>query len=409
MAVHLRRARPALTRRGISRQANRMTEKMHTSWAQIALLWVAGLLAAAQFGKISLAFPAMAEIYPLPEPVLAICITAVSIAGMTLGAVAGFGIARVGAKTALVGALIFAGILSLVQTLLPPFSVMVFLRGLEGLTHLAIVVAAPVLMINVSAKKDQPITMAIWASFFGVSFAGTAAIMPALIETVTYPGVWMLHGAAMIFIAALSALMLSPLPRAHAPWEGYVSLHKRIYSNPALIAPGLGFFCHTLIFVALLSFLPAYSVGRFDTALVASLYPLIALAGTFLAGFLSRSIAPLTVIRWSYLLSVIALLVILLVPETARPYAAGVAFILVGLAPGASFAAIPALNLTPEAQSQSGGALAQLGNLGTGLGSPIFALALTVGGLAGLVILAALISLAGASLMVWSQSRLAAR
>ena len=42
-----------------------------------------------------------------------------------------------------------------------------------------------------------------------------------------------------------------------------------------------------------------------------------------------------------------------------------------GLVQGASFAAIPALNPEPGARAQAAGAIAQLGNVGTTLGTPL--------------------------------------
>ena len=51
-----------------------------------------------------------------------------------------------------------------------------------------------------------------------------------------------------------------------------------------------------------------------------------------------------------------------------------------GLVPGACFALIPHLNRTVADQALSTGGIAQMGNVGTTLGTPIFAAALGVGG-----------------------------
>lgn len=45
-----------------------------------------------------------------------------------------------------------------------------------------------------------------------------------------------------------------------------------------------------------------------------------------------------------------------------------------GLTAGANFAAVPELNHRPEDQARANGALAQLGNIGTFSGTPIYAL-----------------------------------
>ena len=53
-------------------------------------------------------------------------------------------------------------------------------------------------------------------------------------------------------------------------------------------------------------------------------------------------------------------------------------FVFIGLAPGASFAAIPYFNTAPEDVARAQGAVAQLGNIGTASGTPLYAL--TLGG-----------------------------
>ncbi len=67
-----------------------------------------------------------------------------------------------------------------------------------------------------------------------------------------------------------------------------------------------------------------------------------------------------------------------------------------GLIQGASFAAVPQLNRAAAAQSRANGAMAQMGNIGNTIGTPIMAAALAFGGYAALPILAGLAFVAGA-------------
>ena len=59
-----------------------------------------------------------------------------------------------------------------------------------------------------------------------------------------------------------------------------------------------------------------------------------------------------------------------------------------GLIQGASFAAVPQLNAGVQAQTQANGAMAQMGNLGNTLGTPIMAMALAGWGYVSLPVLA---------------------
>ena len=66
-----------------------------------------------------------------------------------------------------------------------------------------------------------------------------------------------------------------------------------------------------------------------------------------------------------------------------------------GLVQGATFAAIPQLNLTVLSRTYSQGALAQMGNLGNVLGTPLFVLLLAVAGFSGMALVMVLTLLGG--------------
>jgi nitrate/nitrite transporter NarK len=71
----------------------------------------------------------------------------------------------------------------------------------------------------------------------------------------------------------------------------------------------------------------------------------------------------------------------------------------VGLAGGSSFALIPYLSREPAVQARATGAVAQMGNLGSTLGPPLFALTISVFGGLGLVLPVLCFSLLGCGLM----------
>jgi hypothetical protein len=62
-------------------------------------------------------------------------------------------------------------------------------------------------------------------------------------------------------------------------------------------------------------------------------------------------------------------------------------FAALGLVQGASFAAVPELNATARDRALANGALAQMGNAGNLLGTPVMLAALSAGGMAGPVAL----------------------
>ena len=377
-----------------------------TDWRQVILIWVIGLLAAGQFGKVSLAFEAARTAYARPDSELALIVSAVGLAGVLLGAVAGMGIARLGPKRVLLAALTAAGVLSVVQATLPGFWLLIGLRALEGFAHLALVVASPVLIAAAAAPKDKSIVMALWASFFGVSFALTAQIIPVLDAFGGLPAIFVAHGLAMLTLVPLSWMWLSAARAAPRPWEGLVAAHLAIYRDPARTAPALAFFWHTLMFVALLTFLPEQLAGPVPQPVVAGALPLTALVGTFAAGALARYIHPLRLCLISFATTVLMMLILGLLSGLPQVIWAGLLFVAIGVIPGAAFGAIPALNEAQDAQAEANGAMAQLGNIGTTSGTPIFAIALSWGALYGLTAVSVVLAVLGILTVSWIITRL---
>ena len=366
-----------------------MTETK-TRWGLILLLYAAGLLAAGQFAKIALELLSLETVYP--EAPVALLVSALSVAGILFGVTSGVVVARMGAGRSLLAALLAAGALTAAQATLPPFAVMMALRLAEGLAHLTIVVAAPALMVQAASGRDVPVAMGLWGTFFGVGFALSAAIGPWL-DTV--PATLLAHAGACLVIAAMLFPLLQTGPGQAQDRIGFLRRHASIYGTPAIVAPALGFFLHTAMFLGLLTFVPLTV-----TPDIAALMPLLALVGTFGAGVIARYRRPETILLVAFLLSVVAGLVLMVLPEELRAIGTLVFIVIVGLVPGASFADVPALNRTPETQAQAYGAIAQLGNVGTAVSVPLFALMLPLAGFPALIGLAALISAMGC-LAVW--------
>lgn len=360
-----------------------------TDWRLIGLLYVGGLLAAWQFAKIALSLGALSQAYP--EYPVELLVSGLSVAGILLGATAGVLIARVGARRALLGALIFAAVLSAFQAMLPAYPVMMGLRVLEGGAHLAIVVAAPTLMAISAVGRDVPVAMGLWGTFFGVGFALAALLFPLFGDTV---GILWANAAAFVLLAAALWPILPRGSRGAGDGQSFVARHVAIYSNPRLVAPAIGFFAHTLVFLGLLTFLPELLGGWTGPVL-----PLVALIGTFGAGVLARRIEPSTLMVGAFAVSTVGMLVAASIPASSQVWIVLPLMAVIGLVPGAAFANVPHLNQAGSDQALANGAIAQLGNVGTATSVPLFTLALG-GGLPGIAATFAVVSVLGA-IGVW--------
>ncbi len=356
-------------------------------WIAILALYAAGLGAAGQFSKMAVILPQLGQSYPEAGAMLGFLVSLLSLLGVTLGLVAGILVARIGFRRTLIGALVLGATISLVQSLLPPLPAMLALRVIEGGTHLAIVVAAPTLIAQVAPDGIRPAALTLWGTFFGVAFAVTALVGVPVAHRYGPAPLFAAHGVWMAAMALL-LLRLVPADRPMARSDPPLSLrallrrHGEIYRSPFLSAPAWGWLFYTLTFVAVLAVWPPLLPPRAGT-LVASLAPLAAIAVSMTLGVaLLRRWRAIRVVLLGFALAAGLALLLPLAPHSAAPAIA--LFAALGLVQGASFTAIAQLNQTAESRALANGALAQMGNLGNMLGTPLMLAVLGLSGVLGM-------------------------
>lgn len=356
-----------------------------TNWVLVFVLLLAGLFAAAQFGKLALTLSELRTLYPEGGAFVPVLISIVGIVGIALGAVAGSVVARIGIARALIIALVWGGVMSLLEATLPNIYVFSVFRALEGLSHLAIVVAAPTMMASISTLEDRPVVMAIWASFFGMSMAVLAVLLPYLLAYNGLSAVFVAHGAGMLVIAAILYPLL-PAQRITSPVSvHYLAEHREIYSNPRLLIAGAGFVWYTILYISLLAILPD-ALGL--SVWVVTALPLISIAGTLLGGYLGKRIPPDRLVAIGFTATIVASAIVYLTSPAL--WSLFGLFLVMSLIPAASFAAIAYFNDSPTDRARATGGIAQLGNIGTTFGTPLFALAYDQAGLGGVCVLMSL-------------------
>jgi len=366
-------------------------ERTDTHWTLIALLWTTGLLAAAQFAKLTLTIDAMTQVYAgAPVP---LAVSAVSVVGIIGGAVAGFVVARLGARRAVLVAIAASAMISMLQGLPMSFAAFMTTRVLEGFGHLLLVVALPTMMVVLAKPKDKPVVMGLWGTFFGVGYAVLGLVVPAVEAWGGPRAVFVCHG---VLLATLFPVLIRLLPKVMeqgVPLPRMIPLHATIYSAPRYFAPGVGHGIYASIFIALVAFLPSALAAPW---LVMAL-PVSNLSGTFVSGFVAQRLPASQVSIAGFVLGGV---LFALMGITASPLVAILALFFTGLTAGANFAAVPELNTAPEDQARANGAMAQIGNIGTFTGTPLFAL--VAGNLSGIAGLSVAICIAGAVLAGWA-------
>ena len=362
----------------------------NTSWRLVLALWGAGLGAAAQYGKISVTYHIFPNIYPDAGATLGWLVSLVGFVGILFGVAAGLLVARIRYRRALLWALWIGAAVSLFQATLPPLAWMLASRIVEGASHLAIVVAAPTLIAQLTAPPDRGLALTLWGTFFGVAFAILSWAGLPLVALAGLPALFVAHALYLAVFAGVLSTSLRRLPddENHAPLSlhGLLRDHAQIYRSPAIAAPAVGWLFYTFCFVSILTVLPPYISDAQRVAVMGAM-PLVSIAVSLTAGvWLLRVMSAVRVIELGFALSAVTMLWLWVQPGDAM--AALTLAATMGLIQGASFAAVPQLNDEAAHQARANGAMAQMGNVGNTLGTPVMAAATLSFGYAGLPVLA---------------------
>ncbi|MEP3277675.1 MAG: MFS transporter [Stappiaceae bacterium] len=345
------------------------------SFFTVLLIWLVGLGAAAQFAKLGVPFSSVRELYPDAGSHVGWLLSLVSLIGVLFGMVAGMLVARYGYVRLMVLALTLGALMSFWQATLPGFELMLLSRLFEGISHLMIVVAAPTLIAQLSSDRYRGMAMALWSTFFGVSYALMAWLGLPFADHYGLARLFVVHGLYMLVLAGAVALFIRPIHESPGqPGDGVhlgaiLKRHVDAYRSAGIAAPAVGWFFYTFTFVSLLAILPQMLPAESRNA-VAGLMPLASIAVALLAvsGLLLVMRATSIVTIGFFAASAFLLLSF---SGLSLPIICVGLFAVLGLVQGATFAAVPQLNQSADNRALANGAIAQMGNLGNLLGTPI--------------------------------------
>lgn len=383
-----------------------MAPKASTDFPLVLLIWGAGLGAAAQYGKVSVIFEEIAALYPNAGPSLGFTVSLVGFVGILLGVTAGVLVGRVGFRPALIGGLAAGGLVSFYQATLPELPLFLVSRVIEGMSHLAIVVAAPTLISLVSSDGNRGFTLTIWGTFFGVAYTVLVLGGLPLVAGFGVPSLFVAHGVYMlVFAVLLWSRLKTDAPRAQQPinLRALLTRHITIYRSPHISAPGIGWLFYTLSFVSTLTLIPPFIDSQTRVFVIGAM-PLVSIAASLIIGVrLLVWFSPIVVMQIGFLGA--AATGIMLAVYPGNPTLCLLLASFFGLVQGAGFAAVPYLNDGAEDRAQANGALAQTGNIGNTLGTPLLLAVIGFAGHTGFMVTLACLLLMGAASQRWLAAR----
>ena len=381
-------------------------------WPRVGALYLTGLVAAAQLGKLSALAPLIAADLGLGLPVLALAISLLELGGATLGAAAGLLAQRAGLRRCLQWGLAALAVGGLGGASSQSALGLLGWRLLEAAGYLGVIVSAPVLIAQHSARhgerpdapggglaahRQQGLALAVWSTFVPVGLALGAWACAGLAGSLGWRAAMAAGGlaAGCLWLALwrLSQPVPQPVPAPVPMLAGAAPAGGLSQPSPTSAPGGLGSlgqpaWCLALAFggfalfeVGLMGLLPSLLVGQAglpaaEAGRWTALASAAAVPGSVVAAWLLRRSGGL---RWPVMLSLglpAALLfaVFTPAPALAAALAAAIAIsVLGGLFAGLAFAWMPVVAGSAGRLAPVNGLLAQCGASGSLLGPPLMA------------------------------------
>lgn len=388
-------------------------------WPLVGLLYLSGLLAAAQLGKLSALAPLIASALGLGLTTVAAAISLIELGGATLGAVGGLLAHRLGLRRTLrwgVGALALAG---LGGAWAQGATGLIGWRVLEAAGYLGVIVSAPVLIAHhteAAGTRVQGLALTLWSTFVPVGLALGAWASAGAAALLGWRGA--VAAGGVVGVALWVVLWRARLPEhaerstrdAESPARPASAL------TPAVWYLALGFGAFALFEVGILGLLPMLLVREVGLTAPAAgqwtaLASISAVAGSATSAWLLRHGLG---VRWPIMASLglpPLLLFGVFTPAPPAALAIGLAVVLNmlgGVFASLAFALLPRLASAPGQMVRANGLLAQCGASGSLLGPPTMAACVQAGGWTAAAGLGLLVSLAAMPL-AWRAATAAMR
>jgi len=226
-------------------------------WPTIGLLWLSGVMAAAQLGKMASLMPAIRAELGLTLAGAGLTISLIETAGATLGSIAGIVAGRFSGRAVLATGTALIVVAGLAAAAAPDAALLYAARLIESIGYLLVVLAAPSLIAMVATPSERGAAMALWSTFVPIGLAIGTVLSGLAVDVFSWRVV-------LVAWALLALVTLPGVLRFHA--DTGLRHDRFALPPPALWWLALGFGCYTTLEVGVLGMLPAYltEAWRFD-------------------------------------------------------------------------------------------------------------------------------------------------
>ena len=358
-----------------------------TRWCIVALAILAGVIGAMQVGKAPPAIPIIQADLGIGRITAGWVMSIFLAASAVLGPFAGVVGDRIGHRRFMLAGLLLTLVGGVIGGLAPDGPALLIARLIEGFGFLAIVIAAPSLIVEVTAERDLRMAIGAWGAYMPAGIALMLLLAPLLLASVGWRGMWYANAAALGVFLLVFAAATRGVGASAAAGTSLADIRIALSRlGPWLLAGCFAAF--SLQYLGVVSWLPSFfmeEMGRSSTvaAVIVAIIVIFNALGNVIAGWLLQWIRRSTLIAATSAAMGILSLVIFAngVPEwIVIGLAAGYSLI-GGFIPAAALTAVPVYAPSAAQIGATNGIVVQGANLGSLIGPPaVAAVVAAVGG-----------------------------
>ncbi|WP_443970402.1 MFS transporter [Sphingobium sp. CR28] len=219
----------------------------------ILILWLIGILAAAQLAKIAVLATSLADTFGLSIALTGLLISLLEVGGALFGLAAGMALGWIGARRSLIAGLAILAVTGVAEAYASGAAALLAARVAEGMGYLLVVIAAPTLIAAIASERDRASALSLWSTFVAVGMAVGSVVTGVAFATLGLRGAFLLW--SLLSLSAMVTVLRFP---AAAP-----SVRQaRAFPDVAAWIATFGFGLYTTFICALTMLFPSFLVER---------------------------------------------------------------------------------------------------------------------------------------------------
>lgn len=181
----------------------------------ILILWLIGVLAAAQLAKIAVLATTLGDTFGLSIATTGLLISLLEVGGALFGLAAGVMLGRIGARRSLAAGLAILAATGIAEAYASQAPALLAARAAEGIGYLLVVIAAPTLIAATASERDRAPALSLWSTFVAVGMAVGSVLTGAVFATFGLRGTLLLWSlfSGLAIVAVLRLPVVGPSRR----------------------------------------------------------------------------------------------------------------------------------------------------------------------------------------------------